>query len=52
MFPIVIYTGYAIFPLKTVSCVLSVDTMSGTTVALDRRDLSDSWLHLSVWESK
>jgi len=52
MFPIVIYTGYTIFPPKTVSCVLSVDTMSGTTVAPDRHDSSDSWLHLSVRESK
>src|SRR6266581_4361928 len=48
----VTYTGYACFPPKTVSCVLSVDTMIGITVAPGCRDSSDAWLRLSVWKVK
>jgi len=46
------YTGYAIFPPKTVSWVLSVERMSGITVAPGCHDSSDLWLHSSVQKVK
>ena len=46
----VMYTGYACFPPKMVSCILSVDTMSSIIVAPGRCDSRDPWLHSSVWE--
>jgi len=48
----VMYIGYAILPPKTVSWVLSVDTMSGSTVAPGRHDSSNSWLCLLVQKLK
>ena len=48
IFPMVMYTGYAIFPPKTVSCVLSMDTISGMTVTPGCSDSSNSWLCSSV----
>ena len=50
MFPIVIYTGYACFPPKTVSWVLSVDTMISSMVAPGCRDSSNLWFYVSVWK--
>ena len=46
------YTGYACFPPKMVSCVLSVDTISGIIVAPGCHDSRDPWLYSSVWELK
>ena len=48
----VMYTGYAVFPLKRVSRVLSVDKMSGIMVAPGRCDSSKSCFRSSVQKLK